>query len=134
MLNNIYNASDVYLTTTLGEGWGLTLTEAMATKTPIICPLSTSFIEITAHGHRACALENLIPYCNTVDNIVRIQCDHIEVADNIIHLAMGMNGMLEDINFNENFQKMLDNGYNWTKSLDWKEVCKDWIKYFKDTY
>jgi hypothetical protein len=23
MLNKIYNATDVYLTTTLGEGWGL---------------------------------------------------------------------------------------------------------------
>ncbi|NCY12365.1 MAG: glycosyltransferase, partial [Burkholderiaceae bacterium] len=57
----MYNASDLYVTTTLGEGWGLTLTEAMATRTPVICPISTSFIEMTDNGKRVYAVENLIP-------------------------------------------------------------------------
>jgi glycosyltransferase involved in cell wall biosynthesis len=134
MLNKIYNASDVYVTTTLGEGWGLTLTEAMATKTPIICPLSTSFIEMTDNGSRVYPCENLIPYANTVDNVIRQQCDYIEVADNIIYIAKGTENQLEDVNFTENMNKRLENSYNYTKSLSWKEVCKSWTKYFKETY
>jgi len=35
-LNRIYNASDVYLTTATGEGWGLSITEAMACKLPTV--------------------------------------------------------------------------------------------------
>jgi len=134
MLNKIYNASDVYVTTTLGEGWGLTLTEAMATKTPIICPMSTSFIEMTDNGNRVYALDNLIPYCNTTDNVIRIQCDLHEVADNILHIAHGKQGKLDSLGFDEHLEKRLESGYNWVKTLDWKDVCKSWITYFKETY
>lgn len=134
MLNKIYNASDLYLTTTLGEGWGLTLTEAMATRKPIICPLSTSFIEMTDNGNRVYSVENLIPFCGTNDNIIRQQCDVYEVADNIIHIAKGFDGQLEDVGFNDNLNNRLDSSQKYTQSLDWKEVCKTWIKYFKETY
>ncbi len=48
MLNFIYNASDCLLTTTLGEGWGLSITEAMATKLPIVAPDNTSLTEMLA--------------------------------------------------------------------------------------
>jgi len=134
MLNKIYNASDLYVTTTLGEGWGLTLTEAMATRKPIICPLSTSFKEMTDNGNRVYAVENLIPICGTNDNIIREQCDVYEVADNIIHIAKGFNGQLEDIGFNDNLNERLDSASKYVESLNWKEVCKTWIKYFKETY
>jgi glycosyltransferase involved in cell wall biosynthesis len=134
MLNKIYNASDIYITTTLGEGWGLTLTEAMATRTPIICPNTTSFIEMTDNGKRAYVIDVLYDVCNTSDNVIRPACDVYEVAETIIHIAMGLQGQLEDLNFTENLNKRLDNGYNWTKSLDWKNVCKTWIDLFKETY
>ena len=134
MLNKIYNASDLYLTTTLGEGWGLTLTEAMATKKPIICPLSTGFNEMTNNGSRVYGCENLIPICGTNDNIIRKQCDLYEVADNIIHVAKGMDGQLDDIGFMDNYYNRIDKSYEYVKSLDWKEVCKTWINYFKETY
>ena len=133
MLNKIYNASDLYLTTTLGEGWGLTLSEAMATKTPIICPLTTSFIEMTNFGKRAFVLENMIPICQTSDNVIREQCDMYEVADKIIHVAKGMSGMLGS-DFNSKLEAMLEDGHNWTKSLHWKSISKSWINYFKETY
>jgi glycosyltransferase involved in cell wall biosynthesis len=46
ILNVVYNCADVFLTTHLGEGWGLTVTEAMATKTPVVVPDNTSMSEI----------------------------------------------------------------------------------------
>jgi glycosyltransferase involved in cell wall biosynthesis len=132
MLNNIYNASDVYVTTTLGEGWGLTLTEAMATKTPIICPLSTSFIEMTNNGKRAYTIDNLLYRCNTVDNVIRYQCDYFDVADTILHVAKGLQS--KDELFYEDLNKRIESAYAYVKSLSWKEVCKSWIQYFKETY
>lgn len=134
MLNKVYNATDLYITTTLGEGWGLTLTEAMATKTPIICPLSTSFIEMTDNGKRAYTIDTLIPTCSYFDNVIREQCDLFETADMIIHIAKGLEGQLEDIGFMDNYNNRIENAYKWVNSLDWKEVCKSWIKYFKETY
>jgi len=132
MLNKIYNASDLYLTTTLGEGWGLTLTEAMATKTPILCPNSTSFIEMTDNGKRAYLLENLIPIANTIDNVIRLQCDLYEIADTLLHIAKGL--QTNEKEFIDNHNLVLESGYKWCNSLEWQEVCKSWVKYFKETY
>jgi glycosyltransferase involved in cell wall biosynthesis len=134
MLNKIYNASDLFVTTTLGEGWGLTLTEAMATKTPVICPLSTSFIEMTNNGQWAYVVENQIPVSNLQDNLIRNMCDYEEVADTILYVAEGMLGKSEKINFTETHNKKLEKAYEYTKSLDWSNVCKAWVEYFKSTY
>lgn len=48
IVNQLYNTVDCLLTTTHGEGWGLSLTEAMATKLPIVAPDVTSISEILA--------------------------------------------------------------------------------------
>ena len=45
-LCGLYNAADLYLTTSLGEGWGLGVTEAMACHTPVAMPCHTSLKEI----------------------------------------------------------------------------------------
>ena len=42
----LYNAADLYLTTSLGEGWGLGVTEAMACHCPVAMACHTSFLEI----------------------------------------------------------------------------------------
>lgn len=45
-LVGLYNMADLYLTTTLGEGWGLGITEALACGTPVAMPGHTSCKEI----------------------------------------------------------------------------------------
>ncbi len=41
-LNEFYNMADCFITNHLGEGWGLTVTEAMAAGVPVIAPYNTS--------------------------------------------------------------------------------------------
>lgn len=50
IVNELYNCADVCVSAALGEGWGLSSTEAMATKTPCIFPDNTSLTEIFADG------------------------------------------------------------------------------------
>lgn len=45
-LNEIYNLADVFLTTTMGEGWGLTPCEALLAGSPVLVPNNTAYIEI----------------------------------------------------------------------------------------
>jgi glycosyltransferase involved in cell wall biosynthesis len=134
ILNKIYNSLDLFVTTTLGEGWGLSITEAMATKTPILCPNTTSFIEITDNGRRASVLDVQVPYCNTIDNVIRYQCDYTEVADSIIHIANVLSTEKDDLGFKEMLENKIEKAYKYVNSLSWKEVCKSWVKYFKETY
>lgn len=111
-----------------------TFSEAAATKTPIIAPYSTSFIEMSGEGKRAYLIEELIPIANTQDNIIRQQCNYIEVADWMIYLSEGFLGKNENIDFDTLHKEKIDRAYDWAKSLDWKNVCKFWIEYFKETF
>jgi glycosyltransferase involved in cell wall biosynthesis len=125
IVNKIYNASDVYLTTTLGEGWGLGFSEAASCKIPIVAPYSTSFMEMSEYGKNAYMLETLYPYCHTNDNVIREQTDIFEVADNLILVAE------EKYKNTKGLKDKVDRAYNWAKKLEWSEICKSWVEYFK---
>ena len=45
-MRSLYGAADLLLTTSLGEGWGLPVTEALACGTPVVVPMHTSLMEI----------------------------------------------------------------------------------------
>jgi D-inositol-3-phosphate glycosyltransferase len=45
-LNRVYNAVDCFMSTSLGEGWGLATTESMAAGCPVVVPNNTAFTEI----------------------------------------------------------------------------------------
>ncbi len=121
-VNEIYNASDLYVTTTLGEGWGLGVTEAMATRLPVIIPNTTSLTEIGGNGSRAFMLDTIIPFCGSNDNIIREQTDYIEVSDRIVEAAgLVLSGKVKD---------KLDKAQEFTKNIDWKQLAKRWIECF----
>ena len=134
MLNKIYNASDVFLTTSLGEGWGLTYSEAASCKVPIVCPYYTSFIEMSNYGKNAYMLDTLYPICSIVDNMIRKQTDIIEIGETLEYVAQSRLGLLEDVNAKANLEERIENNYNWVKKLEWKEVCKVWIEHFKSVF
>lgn len=51
VLRKMYAASDVVVSTSLGEGWGLSTTEAMSCETPVIVPDNTSNVEIVGKNN-----------------------------------------------------------------------------------
>lgn len=125
LVNKIYNASDVYLTTTLGEGWGLGFSEAAACKTPIVAPYSTSFIEMSNYGKNAYMLETLYPFVNETDNVIRQQTDIYEVAEKLLQVCMDKSSNAKDL------KDKVERGHEWSKKIEWSEVCKSWVEYFK---
>jgi glycosyltransferase involved in cell wall biosynthesis len=125
MLNGIYNSSDVFITTTLGEGWGLTITEAFATKLPVIAPNTTSIKEISGEGSRAYLLETIVPFCSTVDNIIREQSDCWEIGERIIEVSNDL------LNNNQKLNDKVEKAYKYVNTLTWEDVCKRWVEYFK---
>ncbi len=50
ILNSIYNAADLVISTTLGEGFGLSCVEAMAAGTLVMMPDNSSLSELMADG------------------------------------------------------------------------------------
>jgi hypothetical protein len=89
---------------------------------------------MTDNGRRAYTVDDFLPICNLADNVIREQCNPFEVAESIVYVAKGLNGHFDMLNFKGDHEKKIEDAYNWAKSLDWKNVCKTWVKYFKEVY
>ena len=124
MVNHIYNASDVFLTTTHGEGWGLSITEAMATKLPVVAPDNTSLPEILGEdrGWR-------IPSGDTPTKWV-IKDNDNERARPLMDVEKAADAILEIKNNPELAKLRAENAYTWIQDYTWQNVCKNWISLF----
>lgn len=71
----VYKFFDVYLSTTVGEGWGLPALEAMACGTPCIVPKWSAFAEwaVDAAWLAECTSIAVAPNINTVGGIVGLE-------------------------------------------------------------
>jgi glycosyltransferase involved in cell wall biosynthesis len=119
VLNFIYNSSDALLTTTLGEGWGLSVTEAMATKLPVVAPNHTSLTEMLADGRGHLVKAGADPsmwIMKELDN-ERIR-PLMDVKDAANKLFAIYNGTATDTT-----QK----AYDWATKLTWQKLCERWI-------
>jgi len=121
-LNRIYNAFNCFITTTTAEGWGLTVTEAMATKTLVICPKHTSLTEITNQGDLTLNFMFMQPavFINDFEKI-RFTCNPSEV-NTLLGVAYNL------INDEEELQIMvaekIQRAYEKVKGITWESVAK----------
>jgi glycosyltransferase involved in cell wall biosynthesis len=67
-LRMVYAASDVFYTTARGEGWGLTLTEAMSCGLPCVAPDHSSHTEILQDGRGILVPPDPWPSFQTLDH------------------------------------------------------------------
>jgi glycosyltransferase involved in cell wall biosynthesis len=125
VLNKIYNASDVMLTTSVSEGWGLTVSEAAACKIPVIAPMHTSFTEMLDNGKRGYMIEDTFLCCHNIDSFIRFQVDYNDVADMIKRVAIDKRLKSAILS------QKVDAAYEWSQKLQWSIICKRWIEYFK---
>ena len=124
VLNMLLNAGDAYITTTLGEGWGLTITEAMAAGVPVIVPNNTSLPEIVGSDG---------------DRGYMYPCLEQVYADNS---GYRYQGRMEDIvktmmrchddwkNNKERRQGIIDRAMGFVQEYSWGNVCKQWVELF----
>ena len=120
-LNMIYNSLDLYISTSLGEGFGLTAIECFATKTLTIIPNNTAYTELSGSKNRPRSItyDMLYKVCCTQDNIIREQGDYEEIGEMIIN-----------INEQEAI-KTIDNAYEFVKTLSWDKIGAKWVEVFK---
>ncbi len=121
VLNELYNSGDVFLTNHLGEGWGLSVTEAMAAGTPVIAPNNTSMPEIL--GIKS---ERGFMY----------DCDDMIYVDNSGYRPMGSTKIIVDemmkvyrLGWKHDSQKVIA-ARKWVEQNSWSIVCGQWIDLF----
>lgn len=125
VLNHINNSCDVYLTTTSGEGFGFWPVHMAASKIPVICPFNTSLKELSGYGNHFWVLTNQNPYITHFDSMLRWRCDVNEIALHLNHVCTCDKKAKET---------KINAAYEYTQSITWDIICKQWIKIFEDTF
>jgi len=125
IVNLIYNAADVVVTSTHGEGWGLSITEAMATKTPVIAHSVTSIPEILEHGLRGFMVKSNGTVFNVLDNNrERPQIDLNDFVDTIEYVLNPDNQSI--------VTTKADIAYQYTQNNTWDNLGPFWRDLFKN--
>jgi len=126
-VNEIYNWSDMVISTTFGEGWGFSLTEAMAAKIPIIAPNNTSCTEIVENkrGYLVDIDDNYNLWSNRGNEYFNIWCQGV----NVYKFA---DTMYECYRNKEETTKRVEAGYEWVQKLKWDILVKAWEKLFRE--
>lgn len=122
-LNAIYNAADVYISTSRGEGWGLPVTEAMCAGTPVVAPDHTSLSEILADGRGYLVTPNAHGDVMTFDN------DHLRPTVDVPAMAAAVCDLLADPDLRRSKARR---AREWTEQLTWRNhVAPQWADIFR---
>lgn len=126
VLNMIYNASDAIISTAVGEGWGLSWTEAMATRRPVIFPNNTCLGQYITE-------ETGYPYPSggDADHITILPNDN-EVPRPTSHIGKMVERMIEAYDNREEAARRAQNAYDMvTNNLVWdKHINPKWVSFF----
>lgn len=114
MVNQLYNACDFIFSTTLGEGWGLSTVEGMATGKPIIFPANTSLPEIIGNNERGLLYKS----GSTPGEHVVLADDNsrIRPTANVDDLVDKMEYLIEHPEVSERIRQK---SFEWVKELAW---------------
>jgi glycosyltransferase involved in cell wall biosynthesis len=125
-LNKIYNSFDCFITTTTAEGWGLTITEAMATKTLVICPKHTSLAEISDNGLNTLnfMFDQQSVFINDFEKI-RFTTNPKEVVT-LLEVVYGLHKEPEEVK--DMVKAKIENAYKKVSGMKWETIAKK----FKD--
>lgn len=116
VVNHIYNAADVIFTPTLGEGWGLSVTEAMATKTPVVAPGITSLNEMM-DNNRGIKLPTSDWIMKEGDN------ERIRPITDVKAAADAIEGIKDKTALPD-----IEGAFEWVQALSWESITRQWVE------
>jgi len=130
-VNKLYNAVDCVFSSSLGEGFGLSVVEGMSVKKPVIMAGNTAMNEIIGNNERGLLVKsgknvnNFVVLAND-NNRIRPTCDVNDLADK-------MEWVMEH---KDKVKIMVDNGFRWVSELHWDGdlIGKKWIMLFESAY
>jgi glycosyltransferase involved in cell wall biosynthesis len=130
VVNMLYNCSDCVISTTLGEGWGLSWIEAMATKTPVIMPANTALVECITEDKGYLVKSGADPSHHTVlphDN---------EIIRPLVDVDDMVKKMLQVYNNYDEAMEKAEKAYEWVRTdLNWQgKIADRWVGVFDKMY
>jgi glycosyltransferase involved in cell wall biosynthesis len=127
-MRSIYGMSDAVISTSLGEGWGLSTTEAMACMVPVVMPKHTSMVEIIGSKCERGYLASCSNFC------VLQQHDNYQLRP-MVDVDDMVRQIRSIITQPEVAAAKTEQAYKWVKAnCDWDKIAKKWDSIFTEAY
>lgn len=123
VLNKIYNLSDVFLTTSGGEGFGLTVLEAMKCGLPIVCANYSSLPDLVGKKNECGVLLTPKSYFSTENGTELAILDPEDIAKSIVELSSSRS----------KHQRCSIKAMEFAESYPWNNMTKDIVDICKLT-
>lgn len=117
----IYGCTDLIISTTLAEGWGLSCTESFACRIPAVFPNHTSLTELIGENEERGYLIDLdeTPIFNsTIGNYWYPLCNINSCVNQMVHA----------LSFKEETELKVKNAYEWSSKHTWSIIGESWRK------
>lgn len=121
-LNKIYNMGDIFLSTHLGEGWGLSLSEAMSCGVPVVTGRNTCMTELFGEDSKR-------GYLYPCEDWAYIDGSGYRKKGLIPDIVTQMMQAYNDGPKQNN--PKVKQGLEFVKSITWDKVGKQWIELFE---
>lgn len=132
ILNELYNCADYYLTTTLGEGWGLPITEAMAAGVPVLAPYITSIQDLLGEQVEAYAYQRGFGF--KAGNHPSLWVNYGWQDNEVSRPVSDVGDIVEAFLFAEAHpelkQTIVKNARAWTEQQTWEAIGQQWVALF----
>jgi D-inositol-3-phosphate glycosyltransferase len=127
-INMCYNIADVVFSTTVGEGWGLSSTEAMAVGKPCVFPDNTSLNEIFGGGERG----YLVPCGSNPDQWVCHGHNDSSLVRPAIDVREAAKALKYVFDHPKEAAEKARKGQEWAYAHTWDSVNEFWVKKFAE--
>ena len=124
ILNEIYNMADCFITTHLGEGFGLSIAEAMAAGTPVIAPDNTNMKELLGRNSER-------GYLYPCTDWIYIDNSGYRPFGTLEDILKQMHRVYRAGDKHSNVKTIL--ARQWTERNTWEDICKQWVELFDKT-
>ena len=126
VINMFYNISDLVISTTIGEGYGLSILEGMATKTPLLFPNNTAITEVIGENEER---GYLCKSGEDMDHTICLGMQDNNIIRPLINVEDMANKMIYIYEHQDEAKEKAEKAFEWVKS--WKQIGKEWIEIFR---
>lgn len=128
-LRALYCCSDVVTSTSLGEGWGLSNTEAMACKVPVVMPNNTAFTEIIGPNEE----RGYLAKCGGDVNMYKT----LVLDNNLSRPVTDINDLVKKwkhvYDNKKEAQEKAEKAFQWVTNKTWDSIAEEWDKLITQT-
>ncbi len=134
IMAGIYAGSDMVISTSLGEGWGLSTTEAMACQVPVVVPDNSANTEIIGKDENENGIRGYLAECGVTPSDFFVQKFDNECMRPLTDIDSLVDNMNDIVRHPNEAKEKARRAKEWLQNYTWDKMAEKWDKLLSQVY